>query len=238
MSDPTTLKRIHALLDKAASTTFPAESEALVAKAQELMTRHAIDEAILAAPGRGRTRDRVVARTHVVESPYASAKSALLSAVLRPNGCRVVFHGGGRGPRTCTVVGHSADLDQALVLYHGLVLHGVREMLRAPVPEWEGVRSFRHAFLLAFAARIGERLKTAAAAAAADASIPATGRSVAVVLADRGALVDQELGRLFPHLTTARRSASSGVGYASGRAAADRAGLGERAIRSTPSLTQ
>ncbi|RST20878.1 bifunctional 3'-5' exonuclease/DNA polymerase [Streptomyces sp. WAC04770] len=43
------LTRIRALLAKAEATGFPEEAEALTAKAQELMARHSIDEALLAA---------------------------------------------------------------------------------------------------------------------------------------------------------------------------------------------
>jgi hypothetical protein len=224
MSDATLLKRIQALLDKAASTTYPAEAEALLAKAQELMTRHSIDDATLAV--RRRLHEGVITRSHVLEAPYATAKSALLSAVRCNNGCRVVLHGGVDGARECTLVGHASDLDHAVALYQGLVLHGVREMLRAPVPEWDGIRAFRHAFLLAFATRIGERLRMAADTAARAAPVAAPNASAAVVLADRAHRVDAELPRLFPHLSNAARSISSGAGYASGRAAADRAALG------------
>ena len=41
------LRRIRALLAKAESTEFPEEAEALTAKAQELMSAHAVDEALL-----------------------------------------------------------------------------------------------------------------------------------------------------------------------------------------------
>ncbi|WP_228984453.1 dihydroxy-acid dehydratase, partial [Streptomyces sp. DH12] len=44
------LGRIRALLAKAEATGFPEEAEALSAKAQELMARHSVDEALLAAP--------------------------------------------------------------------------------------------------------------------------------------------------------------------------------------------
>ena len=43
------LTRIRALLAKAEATGFPEEAEALSAKAQELMARHSIDEALIAA---------------------------------------------------------------------------------------------------------------------------------------------------------------------------------------------
>lgn len=47
--DPRVLGRVRGLLAKAESTSFAAEAEALSAKAQELMTRHAIERAVLDA---------------------------------------------------------------------------------------------------------------------------------------------------------------------------------------------
>jgi Protein of unknown function (DUF2786) len=228
----TIVRRIQALLDKAASTSYPAEAEALLSKAQELMTRHAIDEASLESSDHcGR---RIVARELTVDVPYAGAKTALLGAVLRANGCRLVFRGG-RGPRLCTLVGHESDLDHSLALYQVLSLQALRAMLATRAPDWEGVRSFRHAFLLGFAARIGQRLREAADLATQQTSDG--GRtSNALVLANRRSEVDDELSRLFPNLGTARRSASSGIGAASGRAAADRASLGRTTLPSSPAL--
>ncbi|RMB71755.1 DUF2786 domain-containing protein [Rhodococcus sp. SBT000017] len=46
-TDSKMLGRIRGLLAKAESTQFPAEAEALSAKAQDLMTRYAIDSALL-----------------------------------------------------------------------------------------------------------------------------------------------------------------------------------------------
>jgi len=226
------VRRIQALLDKAASTSYPAEAEALLSKAQELMTRHAIDEASLESSHRGGRG--IVARELMVEVPYASAKTALLGAVLRANGCRLVFHGG-RGPRLCTLVGHESDLDHALALYQVLSMQAIRAMLAAQPPDWEGVRSFRHAFLLGFAARIGQRLREAADVATQQTSDEG-GTSTALVLTNRRTEVDSELSRLFPNLGTARRTASSGIGAASGRAAADRAPLGRTTLPSSPAL--
>ena len=84
------------MLAKAESTDFPDEAEALLAKAQELMARHAIDDAMLARAGR-RASDTVDTRTILVEAPYATAKASLLGAVAQANGCRVVMGAAGDG---------------------------------------------------------------------------------------------------------------------------------------------
>ncbi|HEX2578340.1 MAG TPA: DUF2786 domain-containing protein, partial [Aquihabitans sp.] len=210
-ADQTWANRIQALLTKAESTAaeFPEEAEALLAKAQELMVRHAIDEATLSAAGRAAS-DRVVSDVIVVAAPYATAKASLLGSVGRANDCRVVMGRAGDGAQRCVVVGHESDLANVRSLFSALSLHAVRSMLAAPVPPYDTPRRFRHAFLLAFAGRIGERLweagETVRRQARADAS---TGAGVAVVLADRSAAVDRAFRETFPRVRNTTLSSSS-----------------------------
>lgn len=224
------LRRVQALLAKAESTDFPAEAETLLAKAQELMARHAIDEAMLASLP-GAARDDVVTFVVVAETPYAGPKASLLHRVAGANHCRMVIQGGGRGARTCVLVGHRSDIENVMAMFSALSLHATRAMLAASVPDDDAPRRFRHAFLLAFAWRIGERLLEAARSATAEAEGErATGPSVAVVLRDRSKAVDRAIAEQFPHLRAVRTHASSRAGVLSGRAAADRAPIGQRAV--------
>src|SRR5260370_42461587 len=52
--DQRMLDRVRGLLANAESTEFPEEAEALTSRAQELMARHSIDDALLTAAGSGR----------------------------------------------------------------------------------------------------------------------------------------------------------------------------------------
>jgi hypothetical protein len=228
------MNRISALIDKAESTSYPAEAEALLAKAQELMARHAIDEAMLTA---GRSEpDEIVDQMLTVRAPYASAKSSLLGSVAKANRCRTVYYRGPSGTKRCVIVGHRTDVEHAITLFHALSLQAVRFMLDAPVPEYETPRRFRHAFLLAFAARIGGRLWEANRDAEADTAAPGGGpdpsETVAVVLAKREEQVDRHFKELFPRVRYRSTTSSSGAGFASGAAAADRASLGNRGLPS------
>jgi hypothetical protein len=86
------LERIRALLAKAESTKFEAEAESLVAKAQDLMTRHAIDAAPLSAHTAGmRSGERPTGMRIGVEDPYAQAKVHLLSEIGNASRCRTVW---------------------------------------------------------------------------------------------------------------------------------------------------
>ena len=235
-SDATWANRIQALLTKAESTAaeFPEEAEALLAKAQELMVRHAVDEAALTAAGRTST-DRVVSDSVTIEAPYASAKASLLGAVGRANDCRVVMSTTGDGAQRCTVVGHQSDLGNVRSLFSALSLHAVRTMLRAEVPSHDTPRRFRRAFLLAFAARIGERLVTAADAVRDEARRQdRRGDGVALVLADRAAAVETAFREAFPYVRSTRLTSSSVAGHSSGRRAADTASLGHAGLSGAP----
>jgi hypothetical protein len=224
--------RISALLDKAESTPYPAEAETFLAKAQELMARHAIDEAMLAGARQG--HDEITTMDLLVANPYATAKSVLLGAVANANRCRVVSVDAPGGRQRCTVVGHRTDLDHLRALYLSLSHQAVRAMLEATPPPGTGVRRFRHSFLLSYATRIEERLREAGRVAEADAQDAQLhhpgGRSVTLVMASRQAKVDREFSERFPQVRTRRVSSSSGAGHVEGRRAADRSALGGRGV--------
>lgn len=217
----TWLRRVQALIAQAESTQYPDEAETFLAKAQELMARHAIDESMLQPE---HDRAAIVSDNVAVEAPYASARASLLGQVARANGCRLVVCSSGRGTQHCVLVGRRPDVESTRLLFAALSLHATRLMLSAPVPSGDTPRRFRHAFLLAFAHRIGQRLR-AAATDAERAAEQASGRSAALVLARRDEDVDRALREQFPRLASRRTTASSYAGAREGSAAADRAQL-------------
>lgn len=83
--DAKVLGRIRALLAKAESTEFPEEAEALSAKAQELMTRFSLDQALLEATAPQQVAPTASAIRMWLDAPYVKAKSRLVSAVARAN---------------------------------------------------------------------------------------------------------------------------------------------------------
>lgn len=221
------VQRVRALLAKAESTEFAAEAETLTAKAQQLMTQYAIDSALTAATHADRLTP-VVRRTWI-DGPYVSAKASLLAAIARAHHCRTVTH---RGWDFVTIVGHDSDLDIVEVLAASLLIQATRAMTaagpRVACSGYNSTRSFRHAFLLAYADRIGRRLQHRAGEheAAADVS---SGGALLPVLASRARAVDDELAQRFPRLATSRASSVSNTdGWVAGRTAADLADLGVR----------
>ncbi len=233
-ADPRILHRVAALLAKAESTTFPDEAEALTAKAQELVTRHAIDMAAVDAE-RGR-RPEVAGRRIGIDDPYARARVTLLSEVAMANRCRAVWS---QAFGFATVFGDEGDLDGVEMLFTSLLVQATRAMV-ADGPPGRGrgpaagsaTRSFRQSFLVAYARRIGDRLRQAseAAVAEADASGPHAGDGGALlpVLARRADAAEAAASAAFPKVKTFSTTARDPHGWAAGQHAADRADLGLR----------
>jgi hypothetical protein len=215
--------KVRALLAKAESTDYPAEAEALTAKAQELITRHAIDRALLEPE----PRDEPIARRVHPDEPYAAAKSVLLAQVASANGCAAVWT---EPLGFSTVFGYRDDVDTVELLNASLLVQATRAMTAAGRLAAPGARtrsrSFRRAFLFGFAHQIGERLREASAHETAEADARAGG-SLLPVLARRGEAVDDAVRTAFPGATFGRRhSVSDGAGWSAGRAAGQIASLG------------
>ncbi|MWA02241.1 DUF2786 domain-containing protein [Actinomadura sp. LD22] len=226
--DQRMLGKVRALLAKAESTEFPEEAEALSARAQELIARHSIDHALLAAEtgDLGGPAGRRVA----VDNPYDAPKAVLLTVVADANRCRAVWH---RELGFSTVLGFPADLAAVEMLFTSLLVQATAAMVHAgPRRDARGrsrTRSFRHAFLNAYAARIGERLRDAAGEAANRAAADAGGKDLLPVLAARDLAVERAVDAMFPNLAKGRAgSVSNYEGWVAGRAAADLASLNGR----------
>lgn len=224
--DPRMLGRIRALLSKAEATTFEEEADAFTAKAQDLMTRYAIDEALLEeADGNG---DVVSRRIHI-DNPYAQTKVQLLSTVGSINRVRVIWddhHG------MATAVGMDVDLQLVEMLFTSLLVQATRALtdvgnIRSADPGYRSGRpnrspSFRRAFLLAYANRVGERL-AASSTSASTAAGSSHGAELVPVLARRAKAVDTTFDRLFPQTRELRAKTVDARGWHAGRAAAERA---------------
>ncbi|MET7457472.1 DUF2786 domain-containing protein [Streptomyces sp. NPDC005574] len=214
------LSRIRALLAKAEATGYPEEAEALSAKAQELMARHSVDEALLAA---GAPAKDVPAACRIgVDPPYEQAKAVLLDAVATANHCRAVWN---ESLGFSTVVGFDADLEVVELLYTSLLVQAETAMTKAEAAQRAGGRkrtkTFRQSFLAAYAHRVGSRLAAAAETQVTQDLLP--------VLATRDLAVGDRLDHLFPRTTTTRlRGVSDEAGWTEGAEAADRAQVGAR----------
>lgn len=224
------LARIRKLLAQAedpAATT--AESEAFNAKAAELMARHGVDAALLAASDPG--REVVGDLTVELLAPYAYEKASLGAAVARGLRCSAVLRRtrhGGVSDYSLHLFGATTDLALTEMLLTSLMVQGTGELIRRPVPRGEHPAAYRRTWWLGFASAVGERLEEAEAKAAheSETRFAAAGTSAALVLADRTALADRAAAEAYPRLRTSSPRYLSGGGGADGLAAGHRADLG------------
>ncbi|NYH89661.1 DUF2786 domain-containing protein [Actinopolymorpha rutila] len=229
------LHRIRALLAKAESTEFPEEAEALSSKAQALMTKFSLDQAMVAADSAGSSVGAAEAHANArrvwLRAPYLNAKALLAQLVAEANRSRVV---------ACTemgfvtIVGAEADLQLVELLLTSLLLQADRAMLAASPSARAGghsrTRSWRQSFLVSYATRIGQRLGEASQTSMAEYDADTSGRLLPALKA-RDHAVQQLVTELFPRIRSAAVSTSNPAGWAAGKLAADLADLADLGAR-------
>ncbi|MGZ4494189.1 MAG: DUF2786 domain-containing protein [Nocardioides sp.] len=231
------LARVRKLLAKAEDpAATPAEAETYTAKATELVAAYGIDAALLAAadPRADRVGDRLV----VLDAPYGRDKASLLATVAQSLRCQVVQRTrrlDGATQLSLHLFGFGADLHRVELLWTSLLVQATSQLARVPAPPGEPLAAYRRSWLAGFTSAVGQRLAAAEREAAeeaagrqeagAGAAAPG-GRSVALVLADRSADVEQRLQAEYPLLGRARRRELTGSGAGAGWQAGQRADLG------------
>lgn len=235
--DLSKLEKIRALLDKAESTAadFPAEAEALTAKAIEMMERYRIDEAMIADARPLQDRGEIIEIQFSVGSgPYVNGRVELVHQIAMVHSVKVLTGAGYRG-KNVYLIGYETDVALTEMLYTSLLVQATAALaspeVKASKPGYENGKTFARSFLFSFAQRIGNRLRESSADATlkVDATASSEGkRSVALVLADRMNDVEADVLRRYGKIRTARATsgAASSEGYAAGREAADRADIG------------
>jgi hypothetical protein len=232
------------------------EAESCTAKAQQLMTKYAIDLAMVADPARA---DRLTERGWVVSGPYASHKVTIINAVARANDCRAIYAELPGGRKRIDVVGFSEDVEWVETLSRSLEVQlagALAVAMRAKPRDVHG-RTFSVAFVQGFAVEIAARLQRArrAAVAEADAARRSEGArregaarraavdrnleedeaeapSAALVLVAKAARVEEEFMVRHPKARTVHRQVRlrSWSGYGPGRAAGRNASLARGAV--------
>ncbi|GAA2671145.1 MULTISPECIES: DUF2786 domain-containing protein [Actinosynnema] len=208
--DARVLKRVRGLLAKAESTAFPEEAEALSAKAQELVTRHALERMPDEEPSAG-------SRRLWLDRKYFDGKAQVVHVVAEANRARAVVHS---DLGFVALVGAEVDLEIVELLSRSLLVQATRAMVaageRAGKASEERSLGFRKSFLLAYAQRVGERLRVVNEVSD-DRLLP--------VLAQRRKEVDTLFGRLFARTVSKTTVVRSAAGWDAGWDAAARADL-------------
>lgn len=229
--DLSKLEKIRALLDKAESTAneFPAEAEALTAKAIEMMERYRIDKAMIADARPLQDRGKIIEKRILIGAgPYVNARMCLATVIATAHSVNVSVGTTYKG-KMLYLVGYESDLELTDMLYTSLLVQATRSMnsaeVKATKPTYEHGTAFCRSFLLSFADIIGRRLEAATRVASDEQD---SGRSVALVLADRKTAVDEDALRRYGKLRAARpiTGSSSAAGSVAGFQAGQKADLG------------
>lgn len=231
-ADSTLLARVRKLLAKAeAAGVTPAESEALTAKAAELMAKYGIDRALLAAerPDTDRPADRVIE----IGNPWARVQAHLLCGLAAAMRCQcVILPRGGPGSRI-HMFGFQSDLERADLLYTSILVQMWQGLTVAQVPDWSrSVRAWRRSWLLGFASAVISRVRAAEQHAedAAAGQGAGDGSRAALVLADRRQVIQHNIEREYP-VTRQARITYSGSGYGAGYVEGEKADIGQARLR-------
>lgn len=230
------LERIRALLSKAESSEFESEAMAFTAKAQELITRHAIDEALLADTAVGSDGPAIIRVP--IDPPYGDAKALLLQVVAENTRCRALMMSDLDMSR---VVGFAADTAAVEMLFTSLLIQSQSALARAGRSAPPGTRtrsaSYRSSFLVAYATRIGDRLAEINHAVTGEVAAEHDGRLLPVLRA-RSDSIDDFMDEHFGHTTQSKvRGGYDSAAMAHGATAADSAQLSFGDIDSTDAGT-
>jgi hypothetical protein len=219
------------------------ESEAFLKKATELMAKYGIEQAMLHADRP--EADRVADRELLVSDPFAQQGDILLGRIAYALRCRTVHRKvrdreAGRVRRRVRLFGYESDLHRVEVLYASLrlqMLDGAQRASAVHRPRDEDVKAYKRSWMYGFITESTRRIAEVERAAQAEAEGAraeggAVGRSVEIVLADRGTRVAAEVARAYPKLKKARTVQSRGTGYRQGRIDGERADIGGPAMGS------
>jgi hypothetical protein len=241
-------EKVDKILRKAESTT-PEEAEMLFAKAQELMAKYAIDEAMLRQAGHA-SDDGIVRVEFVITGIYRFPLSDLCFRVLKNNDCEVVQYGG-KNPRyvggklfketvVYCAVGFKSDIDNARLLYTSLELQAIR----AESIWWKKTRDeppycwlkpkeqhyHRRQFLSSFGYGVDEKMKAGKGSAREQADAEHGSTGVALAIRSKEIVVKSEFDKMFPDLRAGRSKGMKGgsmSAHEAGKAAGRQADVGD-----------
>lgn len=234
MSD--VLELVRKLLAKAENeAATPEEAATYTAKANELMTKHAIDEMLVRS--RSGIRDDIQTQSVTVLGPYVPEKLIMLAVIAIANGASCVQQitytwnpETLKREKTVTgeLVGFPDDLENVENLFTSVLLQATTLLSRTPIPSYDTTAAFRRTWYLGFASAVRVRLESVRDRAASQAQSEQNdqGPGVALVLADRQNQVEQKLAELYPNMKKGRARTLHGSGFHAGYRAGQNADVG------------
>jgi len=226
------LEQINIMLRKAETST-PAEAEMIMKRAEKLMLRHGLDEAMIAQASPGAKKEEIiVVRVFCGSASYGTAWQNLGHSIGRGMGTLRTLQDGGSGAESRVwFIGFESDVRRAVQLFETLKIqaeHALRVWWKAEGREqtkWDGRQyqwAARRQFLVSFGLGAGVRLEESRQEVVRESE--STGAEL--VLVSRKEMVNEEMARKFPKLGRARETLGSHVGRAAGFAAGRNAATG------------
>lgn len=231
------LDKIEKILVKANRAASAEEAELFYTKAQELMVKWSIDEAMLQKAGKSHD-ELITEHVEMKRSGLFKTYVALWSAVAKANDVKILIYSPGdwRVPGV-DLIGWKTDIDKVKMLYASFMIQSQRERNNS-IPEymkqgerWSNsaeVARWRKSFQVGYANRIGQRLREAKARTQTEVvSRSKTSSGMELAIRDRSAAVNDYYDSLPKGKARSSRMKLDYEAMGSGRQAADRADLGQ-----------
>jgi hypothetical protein len=223
------LDKVRKLLAKAEATgVTPEEAETFTIKAEQLIAKYAIDQAVLKA---NNDTDKVTTKVFDVKAPHMRHKLGLLNAVGLEHRCQTVHTGKGRA----LVIGYPNDLEAVELIYASLLVQATNGAVQLNDEDFRAAGRKRAAFYVGFTSGVAKRFRDIRERAEGEAKSSTPGAEL--VLRDRVKDVDKVVGDMFPNLKTRRVTVSDLGGYSAGSRAGAKADIGTSRISGRKALT-
>jgi len=230
------ITRVQALIAKAESSDYPAEADAFMSKAQQLINDYAIDQARV----RGADPSTVGHVTLAMQGSYSKERSLIWHAVANANRCQVLTLSGYGNSKVIdlTLIGRPDDRQLVQLLASSLELQALKRLQDLDLSVGHGSAVVqRRSFLRGFASEVADRLKRSGHTQA----VVAESAKQALVLATEA--VDNYVHQNFD-VSRSRRSTvrHDGVAFSRGRRAGASADVGATGLgadrRALPDTTR
>lgn len=224
------LDKVQKLLAKAERAGTPEEAEVFAGKAQELMTKHALDEMMLRAAGQ--SQDEIYQTRVQLKTTVWQGDLELISVVAQANDVHVSYSTY-PGKVLVTLTGFRSDVEMAEMMFASLLIQVVtaeRHAMKARkvdgVQTIANPRLFKKSFRIGFAHAVMDRLEAAKEQVQAEAVRADTTGTMALVIVEKTEQVEAWVEENM-NLRSVNRRQTIGDGFQQGLAAGTHADLGQ-----------
>lgn len=237
MNDNPYAAKIAALLAKAEDpAATPEEAQTYSEKAEALMVKWGVSDAMAAAARGGSVRaEKIVERVHTIHHRYYQAEVMLVHNIATGVGTiKVLKRDLYNHTSRVYLIGYESDLDRVETLWHSLWLQATSAVDKwwkpyrktlGYTPKSSEVFNARRNFLLSFGSAVRVRLREMYAKEEANGE-PGT----ALALVDRGKQVDDRMAEMYPNTKSARGLKTGWTGRTEGHAAGKKANIGQSGV--------